>query len=255
MEVAAAMNGDRSGQIFNAGVALAVALVLSSVIGAWAFTRAKANEQTVTVTGSARKRIKSDLIVWRANVTYQSAEMGEAYRALKERVPRVKDYLVSKGVPEGEIVVSSVSTQTLHESAGEGEEGGGAEGSITGYRLSQSLEVRSMDVDKITTISRQVTELIEQGIFLESTAPEYHYTKLGDLKIQMLAEAAKDAKLRAQQIASSTGSSVGDVRSARMGVLQITPADSNAVSDYGMNDTTALEKDITAVVNVSFAVD
>lgn len=248
------MNGDRNGQIFSAGVALSVALVLSSVVGAWAFTRAKASDQTVTVTGSARKRIKSDLIVWRANVTYQSEEMGEAYSALKERVPRVRSYLISKGVPENEIVVSAVSTQALHESSSEGE-GGGDEGRITGYRLSQTLEVRSMDVDKITTISREVTELIEQGIFLESTAPEYHYTKLGDLKIQMLAEAAKDAKLRAQQIASSTGSSVGDVRSARMGVLQITPADSNAVSDYGMNDTTALEKDITAVVNVSFAVD
>jgi len=45
------------------------------------------------------------------------------------------------------------------------------------------------------------------------------------------------------------------VRSARMGVLQITPADSNEVSGEGMNDTSALEKDITAVVNISFAVD
>lgn len=248
------MNGERNGQIFNAGVALSVALVLSSAICAWAFTRAKASEQTVTVTGSARKRIKSDLIVWRASVTYQSEELSEAYRALKERVPRVKAYLVSKGVAEGEIVVSSVSTQALHEK-GDEEEGGGDSGRITGYRLSQTVEVRSTDVDRVAAISREVTELIEQGIFLESSAPEYHYTKLGDLKVQMLAEAAKDAKMRAQQIASSTGSTIGDVRSARMGVLQITAADSNEVSDYGVNDTSSLEKDITAVVNVSFAVD
>jgi uncharacterized protein len=86
-------------------------------------------------------------------------------------------------------------------------------------------------------------------------APEYHYTKLGDLKIEMLAEAAKDAKVRAQQIAQSTGSSIGSVRTARMGVLQITPADSNDVSDSGVNDTSSLDKDITAVVNVGFAID
>ncbi len=85
--------------------------------------------------------------------------------------------------------------------------------------------------------------------------PEYHYTKIAELKKEMLAEAAKDAKQRAEQIASSTGSSIGTVRSARMGVMQITPADSNDVSDSGMNDTSSLEKDITAVVNVSFAVD
>ena len=71
----------------------------------------------------------------------------------------------------------------------------------------------------------------------------------------MLSEAAKDAKVRAEKIAESTGSSIGSVRSARMGGLQITPADSNEVSDMGMNDTSSLDKDITAVVNVAFAVD
>jgi hypothetical protein len=110
-------------------------------------------------------------------------------------------------------------------------------------------------VDKVAQIARQATELINQGILLESMPPEYHYTKLGELKIEMLSEAAKDAKERAKQIASSTGSDIGSVRSAKMGVMQITPADSNEVSDYGMNDTTALEKDITAVVNVSFAIE
>ena len=70
----------------------------------------------------------------------------------------------------------------------------------------------------------------------------------------MLAEAAKDAKKRAEQVAASTDSSIGNVRTARMGVLQITPADSNEVSDSGMNDTSSLDKDITAVVNLSFEI-
>ena len=69
------------------------------------------------------------------------------------------------------------------------------------------------------------------------------------------AEAAKDAKVRAEKVAESTGSSIGSVRTARMGVLQITPADSNEVSDSGMNDTSSLEKDITAVVNVGFEIN
>ncbi len=245
------MSSERNGQLFNAGFALAVGLVLASVVFAWAYKTKPAGEQTITVTGSARKRIKSDLIVWRASVSYQSAQLSEAYGSLKDRVPRVRAYLVSKGVAENEIVVSSISTKTLQAKDENGEETSG----INGYVLTQTLEVRSHDVDKIAAISREVTELIDQGILLESQAPEYVYTKLGELKIEMLAEAAKDAKVRAQQIASSTGSSVGSVRSARMGVMQITAADSNEVSDYGVNDTSSLEKDITAVVNVSFAVD
>jgi hypothetical protein len=245
------MSSERNGQIFNAGFALAVGLVLASIVFAWAYTRSKNVDQTITVTGSARKRITSDLIVWRANVSHQAAQLSEAYNALKDKVPRVKAYLVSKGIPEAQIVVSSVRTQTLQATDEEGQE----KGQISGYMMSQTLAVQSNDVEKIARISREVTELIDQGILLESQAPEYHYTKLGDLKIQMLSEAAKDAKTRAQQIAQSTGSDVGSVRSAKMGVMQITPADSNEVSDYGVNDTSSFEKDITAVVNVSFTID
>jgi len=245
------MNMERNGNIFNAGFALAVALVLSSIVGAWAYTHAKNGDQVITVTGSARKRIKSDLVVWRAGVSYQAPELSDAYKALTDNVPKVKQYLISKGVAENQITISSISSTTLHEKNSNGEE----TSQITGYSLRQELMVRSNDVDKIEKLAREATELINQGILLESSPPEYLYTKLGDLKIEMLAEAAKDAKVRAQQIASSTGSSIGSVRTARMGVMQITPADSNDVSDSGMNDTSSLEKDITAVVNVGFAVD
>ncbi len=245
------MSSEKNGNIFNAGFALAVALVLSSIVGAWAYTHTKKSDQTVTVTGSARKRIKSDLVIWRAGVSYQAPQLSEAYKALSDNIPRVKQYLLSKGVTETQITVSSISSTTLHDKDSDGNESA----QITGYSLRQELLVRSNDVDKIEKIAREATELINQGILLESNAPEYYYTKLADLKIEMLAEAAKDAKVRAQQIASSTGSSIGSVRSARMGVLQITAADSNEVSDSGISDTSSLDKDITAVVNVSFAVD
>ncbi|HEX8097622.1 MAG TPA: SIMPL domain-containing protein [Pyrinomonadaceae bacterium] len=248
------MNGEKSGQIFNAGFALAIALVLSSIIGAWAIIRVKSRDQTIVVTGSARKRIKSDLVIWRASVSYEAAQLSDAYKSLSNDVPKVKKYLISKGIPENQITISSITSQTLHAKKGSGE-GEEDTGRITGYTLKQELEVRSNDVEKIAKIAREATELINQGILLESMAPEYHYTKLGDLKIEMLSEAAKDAKARGQQIAASTGSSIGSLRSAKMGVMQITPADSNEVSDAGVNDTTALEKDITAVVNVTFAVN
>ncbi len=234
-----------------AAVVLAVGLVVATVIGGWFFVKGKRGDQTITVTGSARKRIKSDLVIWRSAISYQASELSAAYRSLSEAVPRVKAYLVSKGIAENQITVSSISSQTLH-----GRNSDGIETSeITGYSLRQELSVRSNEVDKIGQIAREATELINQGILIESMTPEYIYTQLGGLKIEMLAEAAKDAKVRAEQIAQSTGSSIGSVRTARMGVLQITPADSNEVSDSGMNDTSSLEKDITAVVNIGFAVE
>jgi hypothetical protein len=240
----------RSGTFMGA-VVLAVGLVVATTIGGWFFVKGKRGDQTITVTGSARRRLKADLVVWRSAVSYQAPVLSEAYRSLSEAVPRVKAYLVSKGIAENQITVSSISSQTLHSRTSEGEE----TSDITGYSLRQELSVCSEDVEKIGQIARQATELINQGILIESMAPEYLVTKLGEIKIEMLAEASQDAKKRAEQIAKSTGSSIGSVRTARMGVLQITPADSTEVSDSGMNDTSSLEKDITAVVTIGFAVD
>ncbi len=245
------MNEEKNKHLFNAGLALAIALVVSSVIIGWSYTNKKSGDEAVTVTGSARKRIKSDLVVWSAGVSYQAPQLSEAYKQLSDNIPLIKKYLVSKGIAENQMTVSSISSTTL-----KGRDANGNETSeITGYSLRQQVEVRSNDVDRIAQIAREATELINQGILLESNPPQYSYTQLGDLKIEMLGEAAKDAKERAEKIADSTGNKIGTLRSAKMGVMQITAADSTEVSDYGINDTTSIEKDVTAVVNISFAVN
>lgn len=245
------MNGEKNGELFSMGVVLAVGLVIASAIFGWSYTKSKKGDESITVTGSAKKRIQSDLIVWSASVTVQSAQISDAYKQLADNVPKVKKYLMDKGIPESNITVSSINSVQEREKDSEGN----MTGKTTGYTLKQDVLVKSNDVLTVAQIARQSTELINQGIFIESGRPQYIYTKLGDLKVEMLAQAAKDAKVRAEQIANSTGNNIGAVRSAKMGVMQITAADSNEVSDYGLNDTSSFEKDITGVVNVSFAIN
>jgi hypothetical protein len=253
------MSENGKSQLLRAGIALALGIVLAASIGAWAFVHVKNRDQTIVVTGSARRRIKSDMVIWRTGVTANAPKLAEAYQALTRDVARVKAYLIAKGVPEEQIIISSITTKTIRRAGKQSssESGGDAElaGDIAGYSLQQELQVRSPEVEKITKISREVTELMNQGLLLESFPPEYIYTKLGDLKIEMLGEAARDAKARAQQIASSTGNQVGGLRAAEMGVMQITPPDSSEVTGYGVNDTSSLEKDITAVVHMTFSID
>lgn len=245
------MNGEKNNYWFNGGVALALGLIISSLILGWSYKNSKKGDEAITVTGSAKKRITSDLALWSAGVSSQAPQLADAYKQLSNDIPKIKQYLLSKGIPEDQMTVSSISTTTLKAKDSDGNE----TSEITGYSLGQQIEVRSIDVQKIAAIAREATELINQGILIESSAPKYYYTKIGDLKIEMLGEAAKDAKERAERIASSTGNSIGSVKSAKMGVLQITAADSTDVSDYGVFDTTTIEKDMTAVVNVSFAVN
>lgn len=240
----------KSNSYFAGASVIAIGLVLASLIFGWFFASARRGDEAITVTGSAKRRITSDLVVWNAGASAQSAQLTDAYKTLSDSIPKIREYLISKGIPEGQMTVSSISTTTLKRQDAKGAE----TSEITGYSLTQNIEVRSNDVQKISQIAREATELINQGILIESKAPQFYYTKIGDLKIEMLGEASKDAKERAERIAASTGNSIGAVRSAKMGVLQITAADSTEVSDYGTYDTTTIEKDMTAVVNISFAI-
>jgi hypothetical protein len=242
---------DRYGRL-QLGVALALGLIGATVVGSRALVRVKSEDQTISVTGSAKRRIRSDLVVWTATVSYKSDTMQGAYKALAAATPKVVAYLKDKGIKPTEIVVNSITTKALHPHDKQGQE---LEEVTTGYTMSQQVEVRSADVDKVTEVSRAATELINQGIMIDSDAPEYHYTRLGELKIQMLHEAAKDTRVRAEQIAHATGAKLGPLRSARMGVMQINPADSTETSSEGNNDVSSLDKDVIAVVTSNFQLE
>lgn len=202
----------------------------------------------ITVTGSAKQQIKSDLIVWQGTYSRQAKTAAEAYTLLAQDKVKVLKYLDGKGMNEKVRTVSSVYTLPIYETNFNGV----TTNNILSYRLSQNVEIRSNAVDEVTQISREVTELIQQGIELQSNPPEYYFTKIADLKVTMLAAATKDAKLRAEQISSNTGSKIGKLKSAKMGVFQITPLYSTDVSDSGINDISSIDKEITAVVTCSF---
>jgi hypothetical protein len=242
----------RNSQIVILGICIAVATIASSVILSQGFLKVmKFTREQISVTGSATEEIKSDYIVWQGWFSRREADLKTAYKKVKEDLDRVKAYLVSKGVGDKEAIISQVSTETIYKK----NEKGNDTNDIQGYRVTQSIEIRSNEVDKIDTVSRDVTELIDQGIEFTSAAPQYFYTKLDELKIEMLARATQNAKQRAENMAKATGNKIGFMRSAKMGVFQITPITSTDVSDWGINDTTSLDKKVMAVVTASFAID
>jgi hypothetical protein len=238
-----------------ARLALAAAIVAS----AWILGRAmihvfgiKHQEHQVAVTGSAKKRIRSDLIVWRATVSARATEPAAAYRKLADDVPKLVDLIRSKGVAAAEIVVGAVDTKEL---SARDKEGHPIPEQVVGYVMEQPVEVSSTDVERVAQVSREATSLMGQGMLIDSEAPKYLYTKLAELKIEMLAEASKDARLRAQQIATHTGGRLGRLNAARMGVMQINAANESEVSATGVNDTTSLDKDVMAIVTATFAIE
>jgi hypothetical protein len=214
----------------------------------------KANE-TITVTGLAERDFVSDQIVWAGNYSRKTMELRTAYAQLKKDEQTIREYLTGKGVKESELVFSSVSIEkefnTRYDSEGRtlGTE-------FPGYNLKQSVTVDSRDIEKVEKISREVTELIESGIEFNSSNPSYFYTKLSELKIDLLAKASADAQERAQTIAKNSGSDLGKIKKAAMGVFQITGQNSD--EDYsfgGVFNTSSKNKTASITIRIDYAVE
>jgi hypothetical protein len=234
----------------------ALALVTSTFISATAFVFVKTRDtRSIDVTGSAKRRITSDLIEWSAELKTENTDRVAAVRQLKDHVEKTKKYLLGKGITEAELRVSSTTAEEKFDSRVEGHGEDRVERSVPiGWRTVQTITVRSPDVNKVEKVSREVTDLLEQGVELTSFAPEYHYTKLADLKIEMLAEASKDARTRADQmVAAAGGAGIGKLLRADMGVINVNPANSTNTTWQGNNDTTSLDKDILTIVHITFA--
>jgi hypothetical protein len=242
---------ERFPQLFAGLSILSLSLVISSLIGATAVRDFQQAKDILLVTGSAKRAIRSDYIIVRLSISSQQPTAQQAYQELKNQIEQVKAYLQEQQVPDNAVTLSAINNYPIREITVNGQE----TGRILAYRFNQYVEIRSDEVDKYAELAQQASELINEGIDIVVEPPQYLYTQLSQLRIEMVAEATQDAKARAEAIARSTGNQVGTVRSAETGVFQITSRHSTDVSDYGIYDTSSLQKDITAVVSVKFSLE
>lgn len=235
-------------------VIVALAIVTGVLLLGNAYKYKYKTTETISVTGLAETNFVSDQIVWTGNYSRKTMDLKSAYAQLKEDESRIRKYLQGKGVTAAELVFSAISIDK--EFSTRYDENGRITGSdFTGYNLKQNVTVDSKDIEKVEKISREVTELIESGIEFNSSSPSYYYTKLSELKIDLLAKASADAKQRAQTIAKNSGSSLGSIKKANMGVFQITGQNSDEDYSYGgAFNTSSKNKTASITIKIDYAV-
>ncbi|MFM9057508.1 MAG: SIMPL domain-containing protein [Bacteroidota bacterium] len=184
---------------------IATAVVLSALLFSQAFLNRNKSADTISVTGLGSKDFIADLIVWKGSFRQKNLDLKEAYAQLDRDREKIRGYLVGKGVDAKNIVFSAIDINREFDEQYDGN-GNRISSTFTGYRLNQDVQVESRDVDKVELISREVSELINSGIEFYSQAPEYYYTRLAELKIEMIAAATRDARIRAEKIAEQAGS-------------------------------------------------
>ena len=114
------------------------------------------------------------------------------------------------------------------------------------HELNGSISVATAKVKLIDQVRADVSKLIAQGINIQNTLPSYRFTRLNEVKPEMLREATKNARLAANEFAENAGVSVGGIRSARQGGFNVR----DAGEEYG--DRRKIEKDVRVVTTIIF---
>ncbi len=232
-------------QIVTLGVLLALGLVFTAKI-----VTGNLSKDVISVTGSASKVVTSDSGRIEFEIIARKADKKASNALIQQQIPEVVKYLQDKGIDSKDIEIKAPNGYVTYKYT----PNGNATNEIAFYNLSQPMSVTSTDVQKIKTLSTDISNLISQGIDINVFPPAYFYSGLSDLKVELLEDATTDAKQRAEAMLKATHNRAGKIQSVKMGVFQITPVDSTNVSDYGINDTTTIEKKVTSVANVVFRI-
>ncbi len=230
-------------QLILTGIVVTFAILISVKI-----ISSSISQDVITTTGSAYEIVKSDSGTINFEISVKAPNKQLAHKIMQGQISEVKKYLASKKLNDVEIKTTNGFYTYKRDAKGMDT------GVVDFYNMHQPMSVRSNDVQLVKEISTDIASLINQGIDINVWDVNYQYSKIGDLKVKLLEKAATDAKNRAISMLKPTGSSVGKVKSVRMGVYQITSVDSTDVSDGGINDTSSIDKKVTAVANVAFKI-
>ncbi|MDP3920864.1 MAG: SIMPL domain-containing protein [Candidatus Omnitrophota bacterium] len=230
-------------------LALCGTLVWIATIGADTALSIK-NKGYVSVKGYAKQTIKSNMGMFGATIKAKSPELQPAYDKLAADRKATLAFLKPYEFPDKDVRFSPVEVAEKHKVT----ERGYDTHEFVHFGLSQTVRAQSSDVEKIARLSAEIGEILGQGVELVISAPEYIYTGLEELKVEMIGLATASAAERAKTIAQKGGFKLGNIASVRVGIFQITPAYSTEVHDYGINDTTSIDKEIKSVVDVQYFV-
>lgn len=227
------------------GVCIALGLSVSGYFIGNTLYKARSSENTASVKGLAEREVKSDLAIWSLHFSIVSKQVDSAFAEAKSDRGTIVTFLKERGFKESEIKLIPLSSYR-----NEYRENGVVVDEQ--YNVSTGVTVETGDVDRVVSAFEDAGELIGRGVILSSSSPSYLYTKLNDIKPEMLGEATRNARLAAEQFAGDAGGSVGGIKYASQGSFSISARNSN--DSYGV-DESSLYKKVRVVTNITFYVE
>jgi uncharacterized protein len=234
--------------------AYALSIVAAACIFSYAYLNRNQEDNSLTATGAGSVNFSSDLIVWSGSFRSSANDLNSAFARLADQRKIVEAYLEKRGITKNQYVMQSVDIEENRESI-YNPDGRYMGSKFNGYELSQSVRIESPKVNEVELLSRDISDLINSGVEFRSGTPRYYYTKLAELKMKLIEDATQDGYNRAKSIANFSGSSLGKLKSAQLGIFQITGQNSDEEYEWGGTfNTVDREKTATITVKLRYEV-
>lgn len=211
--------------MLGASAILALGLVVGGYLLGDGLTRAREADRSVTVRGLAEKDVMADLATWTIAYSASAGDMASAQASVDRDTAAIRAFFDELGFPDEALQPTGVNVSSYTQDG------------ITTFTVRQRMTLRTNDIERAQRAVRRQFDLVRRGVLLEEgSAMAYTFTKLNDVKPQMVAEATKDARRAAEQFAEDSDTSVGGIKQATQGYFEITGRDGEG-GGWGVADT------------------
>lgn len=237
------MSSDSGGSVFLGSIFLSVGIALAGFFVSQTLYKSKVALNTAEVKGLAERRVQADTAYWTIQYSVagkHSSDIPGLYEESEVDQQKIITLLTQSGFSGDEIrpgVINYIRKEFRDDNQKLVEES---------HVLVGEIEVETKNVMLVSEVRAKLNKLIAQGLDIRNMAPAYYFTRLNEIKPEMLKEATTNARIAADEFAANAGVKVGGIRSARQGGFVIR----DVGESYG--DTAKIDKDIRVVTNVTF---
>lgn len=224
----------------TAGIA-SVGLVLAGYFLGDGLLRAKEAERSVTVRGLAERDVTADLATWTISYSSTSSDLASAQAKVRRDTEAIGKFFDELGFPDDALQPTGANVSSYTSDG------------LTRYTVRQRLSLRTNDIERAQKAVARQFDLVGRGVFLEEgSGMSYTFTRLNDIKPEMVAEATRDARAAAEQFAEDSGAEVGAIKDATQGYFSIEARDGES-GGWGTSDSPY--KKVRVVTTIDFSLE
>lgn len=242
--------GDRA-VLLGAVAIFAVGLTTSGYALGDGFRRYKLAEQrSVTVRGVSERDVAADLATWSISFSHEGTELGAVQNSVDQQARVVRAFFQRAGFRPGDISDSDVSLSRNQPTDRDGNPVGPEE-----LTVRRSMQLRTGDVMKARAAYAAQAQLLRNGVELSGSSISYTFTRLNELKPEMIAEATRNARRSADQFARDSGASVGRIKTASQGYFSVGARDGEDCDDCGSSGGSTPFQKVRVVTTIDYDID